>query len=137
MITSCGWVDSLLYTLTRRRLLRDTMPGGSTGRSLDRGITYTQTITVEGIRAPENSDTKEHVNATFARDLEPGRPRSYTASAEPMLGRRSVQNGKAIGLRALVEDDRLEEQRAESIQHSDSIDESHADIPIGWVRHRI
>lgn len=137
MITSCGWVDSLLYTLTRRRLLRDTMPGGSTGRSLDRGITYTQSITVEGVRAPDNSDTKGPVNAAFTYDLEQGRPRSHTASAEPMLGRRSVQNGKAIGLRALVEDDKLEEQRAESLQHTDSIDEAHADIPIGWVRHRI
>ncbi|KAF2724679.1 hypothetical protein K431DRAFT_201739, partial [Polychaeton citri CBS 116435] len=26
LLCSCGWVDSLLYTLTRKRLLRDTMP---------------------------------------------------------------------------------------------------------------
>ncbi|KAF2207345.1 hypothetical protein CERZMDRAFT_7712, partial [Cercospora zeae-maydis SCOH1-5] len=25
LLTSCGWIDALLYTLTRRRLLRDTM----------------------------------------------------------------------------------------------------------------
>ena len=29
LMTSCGWVDCLLYTLTRRRLLQDTMPPGS------------------------------------------------------------------------------------------------------------
>lgn len=29
MIASCGWADSLLYTLTRRRLLSDTMPTGA------------------------------------------------------------------------------------------------------------
>lgn len=29
LMTSCGWVDCLLYTLTRRRLLQDTMPYGS------------------------------------------------------------------------------------------------------------
>lgn len=113
------------------------MPGGSTGRSLDRGITYTQTITVEGVRAPENSDAKEHVNAAFGYEFDQERPRSHNGSAEPMLGRRSVQNGKAIGLRALVEDDRLEGQRAENAQHTDLIDETQADIPIGWVRHQI
>ncbi|GIZ38805.1 hypothetical protein CKM354_000220600 [Cercospora kikuchii] len=31
LLTSCGWIDALLYTLTRRRLLRDTMPGTSYG----------------------------------------------------------------------------------------------------------
>ncbi|KAI5357614.1 Putative G protein-coupled receptor GPR1 [Septoria linicola] len=34
LLTSCGWVDSLLYTLTRKRLLQDTMPGTSTTRSV-------------------------------------------------------------------------------------------------------
>lgn len=29
LLTSCGWVDSLLYTLTRKRLLEDTMPNSS------------------------------------------------------------------------------------------------------------
>ena len=33
LLTSCGWVDSLLYTLTRRRLLQDTMPSGSARRA--------------------------------------------------------------------------------------------------------
>lgn len=30
LLTSCGWVDTILYTLTRRRLLKDTMPESST-----------------------------------------------------------------------------------------------------------
>ena len=56
MITSCGWIDTLLYTLTRRRLLRDTMPQGSgrrtRGSTFDndlgsKGITHTRTVTVE------------------------------------------------------------------------------------------
>lgn len=57
LITSCGWVDTLLYTLTRRRLLKDTMPhssrreGGSStwDKGLgSQGITHTRTVTVEG-----------------------------------------------------------------------------------------
>lgn len=70
LLASCGWVDSLLYTLTRKALLRDTMPGsggntgGSSGRRPSRGmgasdwdtelgskgITHTRTVTVEGGR---------------------------------------------------------------------------------------
>ncbi|KAK3068196.1 hypothetical protein LTR53_014441 [Teratosphaeriaceae sp. CCFEE 6253] len=63
LMTSCGWVDSLLYTLTRKRLLQDTMPGnvGSSARRTQndsnnweatelgsKGITHTRTVTVEG-----------------------------------------------------------------------------------------
>jgi len=62
LLTSCGWVDSLLYTLTRKRLLRDTMPGNSHSSRGTRGgdagweatelgskgITHTRTVTVEG-----------------------------------------------------------------------------------------
>ncbi|KXS96425.1 hypothetical protein AC578_3021 [Pseudocercospora eumusae] len=56
LLTSCGWVDSLLYTLTRKRLLKDSMPG-SFRRTTDgnwetdglggAGITHAQTVTVE------------------------------------------------------------------------------------------
>ncbi|KAK5136152.1 hypothetical protein LTR08_003989 [Meristemomyces frigidus] len=66
LLTSCGWVDSLLYTLTRKALLRDTMPGSSTsGRAPttndtweatelgNQGITHTRTVTVEGGRVLE------------------------------------------------------------------------------------
>lgn len=31
LLASCGWVDCLLYSLTRKRLLRETMGGGSNG----------------------------------------------------------------------------------------------------------
>ncbi|KXT13593.1 hypothetical protein AC579_8500 [Pseudocercospora musae] len=57
LLTSCGWVDSLLYTLTRKRLLKDSMPGSSR-RTTDgnweadglesAGITHARTVTVEG-----------------------------------------------------------------------------------------
>nr|POE90005.1 hypothetical protein CFP56_20472 [Quercus suber] len=33
LLTSCGWVDCFLYTITRRRLLSDRMPEGSCNRS--------------------------------------------------------------------------------------------------------
>ncbi|WPH01708.1 Hypothetical protein R9X50_00456000 [Acrodontium crateriforme] len=55
MMTSCGWIDSLLYTLTRRRLLRDTMPktnssrsnGGDVSELGERNITHTRSVTVQ------------------------------------------------------------------------------------------
>lgn len=74
LITSCGWVDSLLYTLTRKRLLQDTMPGNSSRRTHgdsanweatelgSKGITHTRTVTVENgqmmdtFRVPEDKD---------------------------------------------------------------------------------
>ncbi|EME38856.1 hypothetical protein DOTSEDRAFT_92149 [Dothistroma septosporum NZE10] len=36
LMTSCGWVDCLLYSLTRRRLLQDTMSQGSGARLIER-----------------------------------------------------------------------------------------------------
>lgn len=57
MMTSSGWVDSLLYTLTRKKLLQDSMPGqNATGRRTadaedweaaelgSKGITHTRTV---------------------------------------------------------------------------------------------
>ncbi|KAI7158687.1 hypothetical protein KC349_g4714 [Hortaea werneckii] len=60
LLTSCGWVDTLLYTLTRKALLKDTMPAHNSGRAGvqgddsweatelgQKGITHTRTVTVE------------------------------------------------------------------------------------------
>lgn len=73
-LTSCGWVDSLLYTLTRKRLLQDTMAkGSSSGRQSQsaraweanelgsKGITHTRTVTVHD---GELVDTYGPSNAT-------------------------------------------------------------------------
>ncbi|KAK6437622.1 hypothetical protein LTR95_006184 [Oleoguttula sp. CCFEE 5521] len=38
LLASCGWVDSLLYTLTRKRLLQETMGAGATARSGDNNV---------------------------------------------------------------------------------------------------
>ena len=60
LLTSCGWIDSLLYTLTRKALLRDTMAGGSTRAPSvpddiwaatelgTHGLTHTRRVTLEG-----------------------------------------------------------------------------------------
>lgn len=37
LIASCGWVDCLLYTLTRKRLIKETMEGGESGSHGSRG----------------------------------------------------------------------------------------------------
>lgn len=64
MLTSCGWVDTLLYTLTRRQLLRDTMPHDAAGRDdvrrygRNRGITHTRSVTVQGTQMVDEKDSK-------------------------------------------------------------------------------
>ncbi|KAK5008833.1 hypothetical protein LTR28_003444 [Elasticomyces elasticus] len=75
LITSCGWVDSLLYTLTRRSLLQNSLQGSgprkasqSSGWSMrergsahNRGITHTRTVTITGgVDSPDH----DHVPAT-------------------------------------------------------------------------
>lgn len=79
-LTSCGWVDSLLYTLTRKRLLQDTMvKAGSSGRHShsartweanelgSKGITHTRTVTVHD---GEIVDMYEPSNATNVHNLQ-------------------------------------------------------------------
>ena len=100
MLTSCGWVDSLLYTLTRRRLLRETMPRDSTARRTatsdwdtelgSKGITHTRTVTVEGGRVRDTVDTTSSGN--FAKRL-PGpyeRSPSPAGSIDPILQGRTA-----------------------------------------------
>lgn len=107
LITSCGWVDSLLYTLTRRRLLRDTMPESSSGRRTaggewevnelgSKGITHTRTVTVEGGQILDTIDEdaklqrhsqggQNYSGVTFERSPSP------TGSVDPIL------SGKGVG----------------------------------------
>ena len=93
MITSCGWIDSLLYTLTRRRLLKDTMPGRSVAGNFDdqlgsKGITHTRTVTVEGGQLMDVIDPNERTGGravqSWAYAYE--RAASPTGSVDPILG---------------------------------------------------
>ncbi|KAK4543386.1 hypothetical protein LTR36_005529 [Oleoguttula mirabilis] len=116
LITSCGWVDSLLYTLTRKALLRDTMPASgnsSAGRRTtggddweatelgSKGITHTRTVTVEGGRVLDAVDDDRHGRqlsdpSGLLRDpspsgsidpiLYPGRGKSGTTNTEVSVG---------------------------------------------------
>lgn len=92
LLTSCGWVDSLLYTLTRKRLLRDTMPNSSSRKtddwtSKEGGITHTRTVTVEAgalvdfeMMGNPSSDRRKRA---LSQVLE--RPPSPTGSIDPIL----------------------------------------------------
>ena len=75
MLTSCGWVDSILYTLTRRQLLKDTMPSGASSRRAEsqtletapgiKGITHTRTVTVEGVQLDDPDPHKSRTRASI------------------------------------------------------------------------
>ena len=134
MITSCGWVDSLLYTLTRRRLLRDTMPNATsrrTGSNWDtdlgsKGITHTRTVTVEGGQV---MDTLEPAHMRYNRretsdpeDYE--RPPSPNGSVAPILSGHGARHGHnkteiSVGVHEMPEDPEKQE-----------------DLPPGWTRYR-
>lgn len=151
MITSCGWVDSLLYTLTRRKLLKDTMPGASrSGRTREsdwdnelgsKGITHTRTVTVEGGQV---MDTLSPTSLEYG-----SRPRSYvgqpqglhshhgsnltyerapspTGSVDPMLAGRGSPGKNKSEISVQVSTDSQEKQDEITITAP----------PPGWVRHR-
>ncbi len=143
MITSCGWVDSLLYTLTRRKLLQDTMPGNHSARRTrgsdwdnelgSKGITHTRTVTVEGgqvmdILSPKEegysrppsypSHTHNVSNATWER------PSSPTGSIDPILSGRATR-----GLKKEVE----VETKEVSSDEQEKRDEITA-LPRSWSR---
>lgn len=96
LLTSCGWVDSLLYTLTRKRLLQDTMPHNSSRRTGgdweshelgSKGITHTRTVTVEAgalvdfeMMVGPNGHHRRQVPSTVYE-----RPSSPTGSIDPIL----------------------------------------------------
>ncbi|TKA68081.1 hypothetical protein B0A55_09315 [Friedmanniomyces simplex] len=118
LITSCGWVDSLLYTLTRKRLLQDTMPGnsGNSRRTHDdsnnweatelgsKGITHTRTVTVEGgqvLDTPRHQQGETESSARSRRQhSDTGnweRPPSPNGSIDPIL------SGKGSGSKTKTE----------------------------------
>ncbi|CAK3775497.1 integral membrane [Lecanosticta acicola] len=90
LLTSCGWVDSLLYTLTRKQLLQDTMPNSSSRRTdewtKEGGITHTRTVTVEAgalvdFEMMNNpSDRRKRAHSQII-----SRPPSPTGSIDPIL----------------------------------------------------
>ena len=148
MITSCGWVDSLLYTLTRRKLLKDTMPSTSrTGRTRgsdwdnelgSKGITHTRTVTVEGGQV---LDTLSPTSVEYS-----SRPRSYVGQPQ---GLHSHQNSNLTYERAPSPSGSVDPilARQSSLKHKSNISvEVHPEIrekedeitalPAGWVRHR-
>jgi len=101
LLASCGWVDSLLYTLTRKRLLQDTMHGeggngGSSGRRTtsnwesdelgSKGITHTRTVTVQGGHLMDTLGREDSMaQRSHSKDPSFERPPSPTGSIDPIL----------------------------------------------------
>ena len=96
MITSCGWVDSLLYTLTRRRLLNDTMPARSGRSNSDHDLgsehfTYTRSVATRGSedfahRRSGISGGSEVMNSLSPRQHADGRvAQAYIKDHEPPI----------------------------------------------------
>ena len=142
MITSCGWVDTLLYTLTRRRLLKDTMPQSSSRRTrgsdwdkeLDsQGITHTRTVTVEGGQIMDSlgpSTYAQHGNAQnfgYVHNLGYERAPSPNGSVDPIL-----MNQGPLGKNKTSVSVGLDEMSAEDHEKQDEV----SPLPPGWVRHR-
>ncbi|KAK5728035.1 hypothetical protein LTR17_012232 [Elasticomyces elasticus] len=127
LLTSCGWVDSLLYTLTRKRLLQDTMPAnsGNSRRTHDdsnnweatelgsKGITHTRTVTVEGGQVldtprnqPSDNDSSQRSRRQPSENGNWERPPSPNGSIDPILsGKGSGGKTKTeitVGLRDIM-----------------------------------
>ena len=141
MITSCGWVDTLLYTLTRRRLLRDTMPQSSARRTRgsdfdndlgSKGITHTRTVTVENGQmldtlGPAMYNEQGHAQQNFGFERAP----SPDGSIDPILAGRGyhAKTKTEVSVGQLDIPDEASEQ-------SDKQEEI-TPVPPGWVlRHR-
>ena len=139
MITSCGWVDTLLYTLTRRRLLKDTMPQNSSRRTRgsdwdkdlgSQGITHTRTVTVEGGQVMDSygNSAEARRGSLPMQNFSHERSTSPNGSIDPILnGRR--QQGKqktedAVGFQEVMAED------------PEKDDEMITPLPRGWVRQR-
>jgi hypothetical protein len=146
MITSCGWVDTLLYTLTRKKLLRDTMPGTTNrtrGSDWDnelgsKGITHTRTVTVEGGQvldtlAPSTgyqSTQQTYTNSQHGHSHQNSgltgftyeRPASPSGSVDPILANKQRKKSEvSIGLAELDEQEKQDEITS---------------LPPTWLRHR-
>ena len=139
MLTSCGWVDTLLYTLTRKALLHNTMPGhgNSNGRANHdgpgnsweeqelgtKGITHTRTVTVEDGILRDNCDESD--SAESAESTQRGRPLtdspSFFRDPSPHGSIDPILSGKAGGNRIKTEISvGLQEMPGESEKSSDS-----------------
>ncbi|KAK1084562.1 hypothetical protein LTR33_002583 [Friedmanniomyces endolithicus] len=135
LITSCGWVDSLLYTLTRKRLLQDTMPGqsGNSRRTHDdsnnweatelgsKGITHTRTVTVEGGQVLDTPRQGEAEGVPRSR-RQPSdaagweRPPSPNGSIDPILSGKGsggkTKTETTVGLQDIMSDEEEEDDIA-------------------------
>ena len=70
LLASCGWVDCLLYSFTRKRLMRETMGGGIGGLSSDSC----------GLRMPLNDIDPKSLNSILATTTFTIRNSSFDAS---------------------------------------------------------
>ena len=142
MITSCGWVDTLLYTLTRRRLLRDTMPQGSVRRTRgsdfdndlgSKGITHTRTVTVENGQMMDTLNPASPGTYSGQTATEPNfgyeRPPSLNGSIDPILN--SGYNGKTK-TEVFVGQYDIPDEGSEDSDKQDEI----AALPPAWTRRR-
>lgn len=140
MITSCGWVDTLLYTLTRRRLLQDTMPQSSARRTRgsdwdndlgSKGITHTRTVTVENGQmldtlGPAMYTEQAQGQQNFAYE----RPPSPNGSVDPILGRQGyvgkTKTEISVGQHEIPDEESEQSEKQAEIKA----------LPPGWVRDR-
>lgn len=137
MITSCGWVDTLLYTLTRRRLLRDTMPQssrreGSSGwdKGLgSQGITHTRTVTVEGGQVMDTLDARGPARRGPVPPSGYEHPPSPSGSIDPILNGGS---GGGVGRTKTEVSVGVQEALNDDPEKEDDI----APLPPGWPKHR-
>lgn len=92
LITSCGWVDSLLYTLTRKSLLKNSMPNSSSGNRSNTGgrgsgnILHTRTITVTKDDVERDADDRRNISLN---DMLQQGPKTTAIAAKHRRGRSS------------------------------------------------
>lgn len=92
LLTSCGWVDSLLYALSRKRLLKHTMPDASSRRTDDfeshqlgsKIITQTRTVAVAE-HSPHERDSSNRGRYGRTLSMRLYRTSSPTGSVDPIL----------------------------------------------------
>ena len=105
LLTSCGWVDTLLYTLTRKRLLKDTMPRTASARNsvdedaISKGIVQTRRVVVSGTTMDFDLVSPETIqrDAPIAHELfeRTASFRSSTHSMQPILSRLGSFRGRS------------------------------------------
>ena len=69
MLTSCGWIDALLYTLTRRVLLTNNLSGGN----ISDGNTYGRTVTVVHTNATRPGDDQNFGLRSMNKEIDTAR----------------------------------------------------------------